>query len=113
MRRDVILEGEVVWKGSRGSLEVLSCELSEIARLKQETIVGRLVVMAVSPLDYRYGRDISKEIWSREGRHARSLEVERALIWAHSKMGRVSPEDYDAVAEISDPGIVTQTGLTS
>ncbi|MGB0832752.1 MAG: diphthine--ammonia ligase, partial [Candidatus Thalassarchaeaceae archaeon] len=28
MRRDVILEGEVVWKGSRGSLEVLSCGLS-------------------------------------------------------------------------------------
>ena len=28
MRRDVILEGEAVWKGSRGSLEVLSCELS-------------------------------------------------------------------------------------
>ena len=28
MRRDVILEGEVVWKGSRGSLEVLSCVLS-------------------------------------------------------------------------------------
>ena len=63
--------------------------------------------MPVSPLDYRYGRDIAKEIWSREGRHARSLEVERALIWAHSKMGRVSPEDYDAVAESSDPGIVT------
>jgi len=63
--------------------------------------------MPVSPLDYRYGRDVSKEIWSREGRHARSLEVERALIWAHSKMGRVSPEDYDAIAEIADPGIVT------
>jgi len=63
--------------------------------------------MPVSPLDYRYGRDVAKEIWSREGRHARSLEVERALIWAHSKMGRVSPEDYDAIAEISDPGIVT------
>ncbi|PDH24825.1 MAG: adenylosuccinate lyase [Marine Group II euryarchaeote MED-G35] len=63
--------------------------------------------MPVSPLDYRYGRDVAKEIWSREGRHARSLEVERALIWAHSKMGRVSPEDYDAIAEIADPGIVT------
>ncbi len=63
--------------------------------------------MPVSPLDYRYGRDVAKEIWSREGRHARLLEVERALIWAHSKMGRVSPEDYDAIAEISDPGIVT------
>ena len=81
--------------------------LLEIARLKQETPVGSLVVMPVSPLDYRYGRDVAKEIWSREGRHARSLEVERALIWAHSKMGRVSPEDYDAIAEIADPGIVT------
>ncbi len=81
--------------------------LHEIAILKQETPVGSLVVMPVSPLDYRYGRDVAKEIWSREGRHARSLEVERALIWAHSKMGRVSPEDYDAIAEISDPGIVT------
>ena len=28
MARDLILEGEVVWKGNRGSLEVLSCELS-------------------------------------------------------------------------------------
>ena len=81
--------------------------LHEIAILKQETPVGSLVVMPVSPLDYRYGRDVAKEIWSREGRHARSLEVERALIWAHSKMGRVSPEDYDAIAEIADPGIVT------
>ena len=75
--------------------------------LKQGTMVGSPEVMPVSPLDYRYGRDVAKEIWSREGRHARSLEVERALIWAHSKMGRVSPEDYDAIAEISDPGIVT------
>lgn len=64
-------------------------------------------VMPISPLDYRYGRDEAKEIWSREGRHARLLEVERALIWAHSQMGRVSPEDYDKVAEIADPGIVT------
>ena len=91
---------EVSWKSNLAGLH-------EIAILKQETPVGRLVVMPVSPLDYRYGRDVAKEIWSREGRHARSLEVERALIWAHSKMGRVSPEDYDAIAEISDPGIVT------
>jgi len=91
---------EVSWKSNLAGLH-------EIAILKQETPVGRLVVMPVSPLDYRYGRDVAKEIWSREGRHARSLEVERALIWAHSKMGRVSPEDYDAIAEIADPGIVT------
>ena len=68
---------------------------------------GDSINMPVSPLDYRYGREEAKEIWSREGRHSRLLDVERALIWAHSKMGRVSPEDYDVIAEISDAGIVT------
>ena len=63
--------------------------------------------MSVSPLDYRYGRDEAKHIWSREGRHTRQLEVERALVWAHCQLGRVSVEDYDRVADIADPGIVT------
>mgnify|MGYP000417929160 FL=1 len=63
--------------------------------------------MTVSPLDYRYGRDEAKHIWSREGRHARQLEVERALVWAHCQLGRVSAEDYDKIADIADPGIVT------
>ncbi len=63
--------------------------------------------MTVSPLDYRYGRQEAKDIWSREGRHARQLDVERALIWAHCKLGRVSAEHYDIIADISDPGIVT------
>ena len=63
--------------------------------------------MTVSPLDYRYGREEAKSIWSREGRHERQLDVERALIWAHCQLGRVSPEDYDKVAEIAVPEIVT------
>ena len=63
--------------------------------------------MSVSPLDYRYGRPEAKEIWSREGRHSRQLDVERALVWAHSQLGRVSAEHYDMIADISDPGIVT------
>jgi adenylosuccinate lyase len=63
--------------------------------------------VSVSPLDYRYGRPDAKEIWSREGRHSRQLEVERALVWAHCQLGRVSAEHYDMVADISDPGIVT------
>ena len=63
--------------------------------------------MSVSPLDYRYGRDEAKHIWSREGRHTRQLEVERALVWAHCQLGRVTVEDYDKVADIADPGIVT------
>jgi len=63
--------------------------------------------VSVSPLDYRYGRPEAKEIWSREGRHSRQLEVERALVWAHCQLGRVSAEHYDMIADISDPGIVT------
>tara|TARA_B100001173_G_scaffold173144_1_gene149524 strand:+ start:987 stop:2324 length:1338 start_codon:yes stop_codon:yes gene_type:complete len=58
-------------------------------------------------LDYRYGRPEAKEIWSREGRHSRQLDVERALVWAHCRLGRVSAEHYDMIADISDPGIVT------
>ena len=63
--------------------------------------------MSVSPLHYRYGRPEAKEIWSREGRHSRQLDVERALVWAHCQLGRVSAEHYDMIADISDPGIVT------
>jgi len=63
--------------------------------------------LSVSPLDYRYGRPDAKEIWSREGRHSRQLDVERALVWAHCQLGRVSAEHYDMIADISDPGIVT------
>ena len=63
--------------------------------------------MPVSPLDYRYGRDPIKEIWSQNGRHSRQLEVERALIWAHNQLGRVSDEHYAKVAAISNPEIVT------
>ncbi|MFL2947496.1 MAG: adenylosuccinate lyase [Candidatus Poseidoniales archaeon] len=63
--------------------------------------------MPVSPLDYRYGRDAIKLVWSQEGRHSRQLEVERALIWAHNQLGRVSDEHYAAVAAISNPKSVT------
>ena len=63
--------------------------------------------MSVSPLDYRYGRPEAKAIWSREGRHARQLAVERALVSAHAKMGRVSAEHDDEIGRISVPEIVT------
>ncbi len=66
------------------------------------------VAMSLCPLDYRYGRDSVKDIWSDEGRHARLLDVERALIWAHKELGRVTEEDYAAVAAVADPRIVTK-----
>ena len=54
--------------------------------------------MHLCPLDYRYGDQSFKRIWSDIGRHERQLEVERALIWTHMEMGRVSESDYQAVA---------------
>ena len=64
--------------------------------------------MAFCPLDYRYGDEDFKRIWSELGRHERQLEVERALIWAHMQLGKVSQTDYDAVAAIANPESVTK-----
>ena len=64
--------------------------------------------MAFCPLDYRYGCQEFKEIWSELGRHQRQLEVEGALIYAHNQLGRVSDEDYAKIVEISDPSVVTK-----
>tara|TARA_B110000444_G_scaffold259555_1_gene303701 strand:- start:37303 stop:38655 length:1353 start_codon:yes stop_codon:yes gene_type:complete len=64
--------------------------------------------MAFCPLDYRYGCQEFKHIWSELGRHERQLEVERALIWAHLQLGKVSQEDYEAVAAIANPKSVTK-----
>lgn len=64
--------------------------------------------MPLCPLDYRYGRDGIKHVWSDSGRHSRQLEVERALVWAHKELGRVSQEDYLAVEAISSPEYVTK-----
>lgn len=65
-------------------------------------------IMAFCPLDYRYGSQDFKHIWSELGRHERQLEVERALIWAHWQLGRVTESDYDAVKAISNPTSVTK-----
>lgn len=64
--------------------------------------------MAFCPLDYRYGCQEFKEIWSELGRHQRQLEVERALIFAHNKLGRVNDEDYAKIVEIANPDVVTK-----
>ena len=64
--------------------------------------------MAFCPLDYRYGSQDFKDIWSERGRHERQIEVERALIWAHWQMGKVTEEDYRIIESISNPEDVTK-----
>ena len=68
--------------------------------------------MKFCPLDYRYGCQDFKQIWSEDGRHERQIEVERALVWAHWQLGRVSEDDYNAVKAISNPEIVTKERVT-
>ena len=70
---------------------------------KVHEVPPRPFIMAFCPLDYRYGSQDFKHIWSESGRHERQLEVERALIWAHWQLGRVSEDDYNAVAAIANP----------
>jgi len=69
--------------------------------------------MAFCPLDYRYGCQDFKQIWSELGRHERQLEVERALIWAHLQLGRVTEADYNAVAAIANPESVTKERVSA
>ena len=59
-------------------------------------------------IKYRYGCDDFKIIWSEEGRHSRQLEVERALIWAHWQLGRVSEADYRVIESIAVPEKTTK-----
>ena len=63
--------------------------------------------MAFCPLDYRYGCQEFKEIWSELGRHQRQLEVERAL-FGLTRDGEGLRGDYAKVAEIAVPSIVTK-----
>ena len=68
--------------------------------------------MKFCPLDYRYGCQDFKQIWSEDGRHERQIEVERALVWAHWQLGRVSEEDYKSIEKISNPSAVTKERVT-
>ncbi len=75
--------------------------------LKHNLLLEGSIAMPFSPLDYRYGCDEFKSIWTEEGRHKRQLDVERALIWAHMKLGKVSEEDYLEIEKIAKPSVVT------
>ena len=55
--------------------------------------------MAFCPLDYRYGCEDFKRIWSELGRHERQLEVERALI-AHPNITEVATCAVEVKADV-------------
>jgi adenylosuccinate lyase len=48
---------------------------------------------SVCPLDYRYGRDVMKAIFTEENKLQKYLDVEAALAEAHAELGNIPKED--------------------
>ncbi len=55
--------------------------------------------MLVCPLDYRYGRDEMKSVFSKENKTDKLLKVEAALARAHADLGNIPEEAADIITE--------------
>jgi len=63
--------------------------------------------LEVCPLDFRYGRDEMKAIFSEESRLQALLDVEAALAKAHAAVGNVPGKDAVAIAKAATVDVVT------
>lgn len=63
--------------------------------------------MLLCPLDYRYGRDEMKSIFSEESRIKTQLLVEAALARAHASVGNITEKDAETIAANADTDHVT------
>lgn len=63
----------------------------------------------ICPIDFRYGREPMKQIFTEDNRLQKYLDVEAALARAHSKMGNI-PED--SAAEISQKATIDHVKLS-
>jgi len=63
--------------------------------------------MAVCPLEFRYGRDEMKRIFSEENRLQKILDVEAVLAEAHAEVGNISKEHAALIRKAANTRIVT------
>lgn len=63
--------------------------------------------MAVCPLEFRYGRDLMKGIFSEEHRLQCILDVEARLAEAHAEVGNISKEHAKLIRQASNTKIVS------
>ena len=61
---------------------------------------------SICPLDYRYGRNEMKAVFSEEGRILYQMKVEAALAKAHASVGTISKSDAEEIARVASPDIV-------
>jgi len=62
--------------------------------------------MSICPIEFRYGRQQMKSIFSEEEKLKRSLEVEAALAKAHATLGNIPAADADDIARHASIGEV-------
>lgn len=63
--------------------------------------------MPVSPIEFRYGREEVKNIFSEESRFRYLLRVERAIAQAESEFKVIPREAYESIATVIDSGNVS------
>ncbi|MDD5111271.1 MAG: adenylosuccinate lyase [Candidatus Altiarchaeota archaeon] len=63
--------------------------------------------MAIHPIEYRYGRNEVKVIFSEEMHLQRMLDVEAALARAHAKVGNIPKKDAEAISKSASIRLVT------
>lgn len=56
-------------------------------------------IMAVHPIDYRYGSEEMRNIWEEENKLQKLLDVEAALARAHAKVGNIPEESAKVISE--------------
>ncbi len=62
--------------------------------------------MLVCPLDYRYGRDEMKSVFSKENKTDKLLKVEAALSRAHAELGNIPKKAAETITEKATTEIV-------
>ena len=60
----------------------------------------------VCPLDYRYGREEMKSIFSETSRINYQMKVEAALARAHATLGEISQADANEITRVAESGDV-------
>ena len=59
------------------------------------------------PLEFRYGRPVVRDLFSRGARLARALRVEAALAAAEAEVGMVPKDAAEAIGKVADLEHVT------
>ena len=61
----------------------------------------------VCPLDYRYGREDMKAVFSEESRIYYQMQVEAALARAHASLGTIPQEAADEITRVASLDVVS------